>query len=89
MKRFIRVSDYVDKGREEMLAQAGKSELGQVIMNACERRSAKVVADMRKNPKIGCEKIEEDIRYRLGQSDEVEFILDLMTECQREITNNP
>jgi len=86
VKKVIRISDYVDANRVELLAQAEKSELGHTLMEACRRRSARVVSELRKTPKINPEKIEDDIRYKFGQADEVEFILDLMTECQRQLT---
>ncbi len=86
MKKGITVSDYVAEQHIELLAMSEKSELGRALIEACRRRSAKVVADMRAMPKIGPEKIQEDIRYKLGQADEVEFLLDLVKECQREIT---
>jgi len=85
MKKGIRVSDYVDTSRIELIAQCEKSELGYALLEASRKRTARIVAETRLKPKINCESIEEDIRYKLGQADEADFLQALVIECQREI----
>jgi hypothetical protein len=86
VKKSIRVSDYVDTSRIELIAQCEKSELGYALLEAARRRSARIVAETRLKPRINCEVIEEDIRYKLGQADEADFLQALVIECQREVT---
>ncbi len=85
----ILVSDYVPEQYLEMVATCEKSDLGRILLTACRRRADRILNDVRKNPKMSPEKIPEGIRYKLGQADEVEFVSELVKECQRELTNSP
>lgn len=84
----MNLADYVDEEHIEMLALAEKTDLGRAIIEACKRRSARVVAELRRNPKISPENIRDGISFKLGQSEEVEFIPELIKECQRDLTKN-
>ena len=83
---IVNPKDYVEESHMELLALCEQTDLGRAILEACRRRAADTVAKMRRNPKIGAEVIREDIRYQLGQADEVEFVPELVKECQRQLT---
>ena len=81
----MKVAEYVKPGYSATtLAKADETDLGRMLIYAAAVEQKRIRKAYRKFPKVNCEDVTEDIRYRLGQEAAIGFIATLMQAAKRE-----
>jgi len=81
---------YVPRGLSlQELVEADTLNLGQIIRHALEVEIADYEKSFKSNPKVGTEKVRDDLRYKLGRVDGLEFYAQLIEKAQLEASKQP
>ena len=79
----MKVDAYIPAGYSvTTLAKADETDLGRMIAHAVKVEQARIRRAYTKRPKVNCEDVTDDIRYKLGQEAAVGFIVDLFRDAK-------
>ena len=82
----MRIRDYAAEDWEiAELARLGETQTGQLILKVLEKRNREIMDSLRKNGQVGCVDIKKDIRYKIGQADESDWIQELQAAAKEEV----
>jgi hypothetical protein len=86
----MRAADYARDESDRMeLARMAETGLGQAIERVLRQRAGEEIRGVRSAPRIDAEDIRQDVRYRFGFADGVEWLLKLRDMAAREVRNQP
>lgn len=78
----MRASDYLSREELANVAGAEGTGAGAALLAACERECKRIEKSLATDAKINCEKIEDDVRYKLGAMSGLRF-LERLRKCAR------
>jgi len=78
----MRASDYLTAEERLNVAEAGATGAGAALLAAARRERRRIEAALGSDAKVGCERIEDDIRFQLGVARGLEFA-GRVRECAR------
>ena len=81
------IDKYIPTGRSVTdLARADDVALGQILRHAFEVRAKERETEFKTTPRIGTEKMKQDIRYKIGEVEGLEFYSWLVSEAQKSVS---
>lgn len=81
----MRASDYLTAEERLNVAEAGATGAGAALLAAARRERRRIEAALGSDAKVGCERIEDDIRFHLGMMRGLEFMERLRGCARREL----
>ena len=82
----MRASDYLTAEERRNVAESGSSGAAEPLQEAARRERRRIEDALGSDAKVGCERIEDDIRFHLGMMRGLEF-LERLRECARRELN--
>jgi hypothetical protein len=80
----MKVEAYVKGGFSvATLAKADETDLGRMIIHATAVEQARIRRQYQRTPKVNCEDVTEDIRYKLGQDAAIGFVVGLFEAAKK------
>ena len=82
------IDKYIPVGRSVSdLARAEDVELGKILRHAFDVRAKERETEYKTTPRIGTEKMKQDIRYKIGEVEGLEFYDWLIREAKKKVSS--